>query len=56
MEITIKIYDCKKYSTNLLIYVFTGEDVNSENLPLLSRAKKEKTSAKKQLKELQFCK
>ncbi|CAK1593284.1 unnamed protein product [Parnassius mnemosyne] len=32
------------------------EDVNSENLPLVPRAKKEKTSAKKQLKELQFCK
>ncbi|KPI96552.1 Bromodomain adjacent to zinc finger domain protein 2B [Papilio xuthus] len=32
------------------------DDINSENVPLLSRAKKEKTSAKKQLKELQFCK
>ncbi|CAG4958104.1 unnamed protein product [Parnassius apollo] len=32
------------------------EDVNSENMPLVPRGKKEKTSAKKQLKELQFCK
>ncbi|XP_045782480.1 bromodomain adjacent to zinc finger domain protein 2B-like isoform X14 [Maniola jurtina] len=33
------------------------EEHESENLPLLSRAKKEKTSAKKQLKDvMQFCK
>nr|XP_032525130.1 uncharacterized protein LOC116776136 [Danaus plexippus plexippus] len=33
-----------------------SEDHESENLPLLSRAKKEKNSAKKQLKDMQFCK
>ncbi|XP_039748023.1 bromodomain adjacent to zinc finger domain protein 2B-like isoform X5 [Pararge aegeria] len=32
------------------------EEPESDNVPLLSRAKKEKTSAKKQLKEMQFCK
>ncbi|CAH0716943.1 unnamed protein product, partial [Brenthis ino] len=33
-----------------------AEEHESENLPLLSRAKKDKNSAKKLLKELQFCK
>uniref|UniRef100_A0A2A4J0U6 Histone acetyltransferase n=1 Tax=Heliothis virescens TaxID=7102 RepID=A0A2A4J0U6_HELVI len=33
-----------------------GEDRDTENVPLMSRAKKEKNSAKKLLKELQFCK
>nr|XP_026483849.1 uncharacterized protein LOC113391920 isoform X13 [Vanessa tameamea] len=32
------------------------EERESENLPLLSRAKKEKNSAKKQIKDMQFCK
>ncbi|XP_052742948.1 bromodomain adjacent to zinc finger domain protein 2B isoform X1 [Bicyclus anynana] len=32
------------------------EERESENLPLLSRAKKEKNSAKKQNKDMQFCK
>nr|XP_049700157.1 uncharacterized protein LOC110373752 isoform X3 [Helicoverpa armigera] len=33
-----------------------AEDRDTENVPLMSRAKKEKNSAKKLLKELQFCK
>ncbi|CAH1642966.1 unnamed protein product [Spodoptera littoralis] len=33
-----------------------GEDRDTENVPLMSRAKKEKNSAKKLLKDLQFCK
>ncbi|XP_073964798.1 bromodomain adjacent to zinc finger domain 2B toutatis isoform X18 [Choristoneura fumiferana] len=33
-----------------------GPEPDAENVPLLSRAKKEKNNAKKQQKELQFCK
>lgn len=33
-----------------------AEDQDTENVPLVSRAKKEKNSAKKLLKDLQFCK
>ncbi|XP_052754375.1 bromodomain adjacent to zinc finger domain protein 2B isoform X4 [Galleria mellonella] len=33
-----------------------GEDQDTENVPLLSRAKKEKTSAKKLQKDMQICK
>ncbi|XP_045457539.1 bromodomain adjacent to zinc finger domain protein 2B-like [Melitaea cinxia] len=33
-----------------------ADDRESENLPLLSRAKKEKNSAKKVIKDMQFCK
>ncbi|CAH0404305.1 unnamed protein product [Chilo suppressalis] len=33
-----------------------GEDLDTENVPLVSRAKKEKNTAKKLQKDLQFCK